>query len=204
MFKKITPGWLYYHLRTFVEQVVVFHPFRIPSVYPLRFYPGGRITTFIFGLFCSVLIYLPLIFFFLAGVANGVWMPEAFIITIFGIAFGTIYRSIQDDSCTYLIFDNQNLDFVTYGFYEKTIERIEHSQFSGLTLLKSNVRGTKNYKICLVLNDGRILLLRLNLFEQKTKKQMDAFSQAFRTSILQNVSGMPINDHNFSWGGSTS
>jgi hypothetical protein len=188
-------SWLFYHIVCLVEILLIFQPFHFRSTTTFR--PGAPIAYFIFSLVCNLIIYLPIVGMVGTWINIGQFEPGFLIVTIFGLFFGGIFRSVTDNSIVLLSFDGFKMEFVTYGFYEKKIEQIPIDEIEGLTMIETSTYAYPNFKICLVLDDGRLILLYLTIFKKKAERKLNELTNLLRLKSLQNPGGDPINDMNY-------
>ncbi len=195
MNNKITFSWLVYHLRTFLELIFVFHPFkRIGNNLPMVCIPNGSIGTFLFAVVTSLIIDLPLILFIANIINAGVLIPELFIVSIFGIVFGTIFRNIQARMVSHVHIDEHKLALTYFGFYKKEVTIFERDELKNMVLIKEKYRNTKNYKVCIELVDGRQLMLELTIFKQRAERILNTYRKALHLLVSDPSKKQIIND----------
>ncbi|MGQ1787587.1 MULTISPECIES: hypothetical protein [unclassified Saccharicrinis] len=198
MNKLISLRWFKYHLGTFLDLIVVFHPFRrIGTKVPLVCIPNNLLSTFVFAMVSSLIIYVPVILF-VANYANaGLIIPEFFIVTIFGVIFGTIFRSIQSNMVSVIQIDRHQLTLTHYGFYKKETTVIKRDQLKTMVLMKEKYRGTKNYKICVETSDGRHVMLKLTIFKKSAENILNTYRNALGLLVSNPSEKQIINDAHF-------
>jgi hypothetical protein len=188
-------SWLIYHIVCLVEILLIFQPLRFRSTTSFR--SGAPIAYFIFSLVWNLIIYLPIVGMVGTWINIGQFEPGFLIVTIFGLFFGGIFRSVSDNSIVLLSFDGFKMEFVTYGFYEKMIEQIPIDEIEGLTMIETSTYAYPNFKICLVLDDGRLILLYLTIFKKKAERKLNELTNLLRLKSLPYSGGNPINDMNY-------
>lgn len=196
--KKLSLSWLFYYLLSFIEMAIVFCPFRLRvRLIPATFRPVAPIASFLFPFVISLLIYAPVVFFVLILINTGLASTELFIVSGFGLVFGTIFRIIQHQSACIIRYDGDILSYKTYGFYEKSREEIPKSHLLGLRRFQTKSRNTKNYKVCIELQDERIILLKVTIFEKKSIRLLEKYCSLFNLKeIKTSRTTEPINDYN--------
>jgi len=193
--KYLSLSWLKYHLLTLLQLIIVFHPFRIKSNrLPIVLIPYGAIPTFLFALVSSLLIYLPLVLFIGLAINANILAPELFIVSAFGLIFGTIFRSIQGKSISHIHVYRHELILTFFGFYEKEVEIIRRDKWEGLVLYKEKYRSTKNFKVCLQLDDGRQVMLELTIFGKRAKRKLYSLGKILKLKEINPQQMQIIND----------
>lgn len=202
--KNLTSSWLKYHLFSFLNLILVFHPFRIKSErLPMVFTPNGAFHTFLFSLVTSIIIFLPIVLFIGNAINADILVPELFIVTVFGLIFGTIFRSIQGKSACHIHIFRHEFILTLFGFYKKEIEVFSKSKWEGLVLYKEKFRSTKNYKVCLQLDDGRQVMLVLTIFAKKADKQLKSLCRILGLEEISPIKREIINDGHIHLGNSS-
>ncbi|MFY0652035.1 MAG: hypothetical protein JXQ96_08390 [Cyclobacteriaceae bacterium] len=183
--KALTLRWIGYHLLTLARFLYLYQPFRLQNRFaPVRFTPGGAWPVFIFSGVCCLLIFGPILIFILSITSSGIVVPELFIVSVFGFVFSIFFRSAQSKSASHIYFDGQDIFFTIFGFYEEHVEVIDKNDVRGLQSIKQNLKGTHNYKICLLLDDNRLLLIRLTISAGKAKHLLTKYSELFDTEMI--------------------
>ena len=199
--KNLSLNWLKYHLLTIPRLIFVFHPFRIKSDrLPIVLIPYGAIPTFLFALVSSLIIYLPLILFIGNAINANIIIPELFIVSAFGIVFGIIFRNIQGKSACQIQIYRHELVLTFYGFYKEEVEVFSKDKWEGLVLYKEKFRSTKNYKVCLHLDDGRQVMLALTIFRKRANTKLKSLCQILKLKEINPLKRQIINDGNIQLG----
>ena len=202
--KNLTSSWLKYHLFSFLNLILVFHPFRIKSErLPMVFTPNGAFHTFLFSIVTSLLIFFPIVLFIGNAINANMLIPELFIVSAFGLVFGTIFRSIQSRSACHIHIFRHELILTLFGFYKKEIEVFSKNKWEGLVLYKEKFRSTKNYKVCLQLDDGRQVMLILTIFAKKAQKRLNLLCRTLGLKEMSPKQRQIINDGHIHLGNSS-
>jgi len=197
--QKMTTQWFGYHLKTFPELIWVFNPFKtIGKSIPGFFIPHGRVMIFLFSLFSTCMIYIPVFSLLIVFIVKKVLIPELFIVSIFGFAFGTIFRSVQAEDTSVVFVDRSELKIIIYGFFAKKIYPFRINKLVGIILYKNKYRSTKNYKICVQLDDGRQVLLKLTIFHKKAIRYLNNYHELLGLSVIEPPKRRIINDNRIS------
>ncbi len=167
---------------------------------PVTIIPYGGLPTFIFSLIISLIIYLPVVLFLLQAAGTGNPSFELFIVSGFGLIFGTIFRSIQGQSISRIIVDWDELELTFFRFEGMEVESFPRANWEGLSIFKDNVRGTNNFKVCLILNDGRQVMLEHSIFKKRAEKMLKIYTQILGLKEIQPPEKQIVNDGNFHFG----
>lgn len=201
--KKISLQWLQYHLISFIELVFAFHPFRWRNnTLPIICTPVSAFPTFLFSTVINAIIYLPLVIFIGNYINTNILITELFIISVFGLLFGTIFRAIQG-KISYISINNAELKIMSYGFYEKEITLFKRNELAGIVLFKDKFKGTKNFKICIELFEKQQIMLELTMFEKKANKLMKYYCKTLNLKVVNGSKKEILNDGNFTISGSS-
>ncbi|MEQ9290118.1 MAG: hypothetical protein RIG77_24520 [Cyclobacteriaceae bacterium] len=194
--RALSTKWLSYHLITLARFLYLFQPIRLNNIHlPVQFAPGGFWGTFLLSLVSCLFIFVPIIAFVLNITNAGVVLPELFIVSAFGLVFSIIYRSVQGEGATYLYFDGHDLFYTTFGFYESHTEVFDRKRINGVVKVKHNSKGTTNYKLCLEVEDGRLIMLRMTFFEKKADQLLVRYCELFTVRHIENPdTNKPDND----------
>jgi hypothetical protein len=190
--------WLAYHLLTLARFLYLYLPIRLNNKHlPVQFTPGPVWGVFVLSLVGCILIFMPVLAFVLTFTSTGALHPEWFAVSVIGFLFSIVYRGLQGSSVTHLFFDGDDLFFTTYGFYEATTEVIDKTEIEGIVLMFTQFKATKNYKLCVKLEDGRLILLRITLSEHKAEELQERYCELFGVGKAVDISQKsPVNDIN--------
>lgn len=193
--KNLSLSWLKYHLTTLLRLIIIFQPFRIKSNrLPIVLIPYGAIPTFLFALVSSLIILLPLVLFIANAINANILVPELFVVSAFGLIFGTIFRSMQGKSISHIRAYRHEMILTFFGFYKKEEEIFRRDKWEGLVLYKEKYRSTKNYKVCLQLDDGRQVMLELTIFRKRAERQLTSLCQILGLKEMEPMQRQIIND----------
>ncbi|SMO52871.1 hypothetical protein SAMN06265379_102273 [Saccharicrinis carchari] len=195
MYKKISLNWFKYHLVTFLDLIIAFHPFRkIGSRLPLVCIPNGGFITFVFSTVTALIIYVPVILFVVNAINTGILIPEFFIVFIFGVVFGSIFRYIQAEMVSRVDVDQHRLKLTYFGFFKKEVTIFKREELKQMVLIKEKYRNTKNYKVCVELNGGRQIMLELTIFRRRAHRILNKYKEALRLPVSDPSQKNIIND----------
>jgi hypothetical protein len=94
--------------------------------------PNGAFSTFLFASVSSLIIYFPIVLFIGNAINAGIWIPELFIVSAFGLVFVTVFRSIQGKFVSHIHIYRHELILTFYRFYEKEVEVFNRKEWSGV------------------------------------------------------------------------
>ena len=197
MLKKLfTLQWLAYHIITLFDFAFRLNPIRVnANRLPLILIPGGSLLSSIFSLTSILLIFLPVIVNTAFFLNDQQFVYELLFISLFGLFFSIVFRSVQQEMMTLIVYHRRQLRLTDYGFFEKKIETIKQQELKELIVINKKYRGTRNYKLCVVLSDGRIVLLKLTTNFKKIEKAKALYMQFMQLKVSEQIpSGKPIND----------
>ena len=194
--------WIKYHFWVLWILLFQYHPFQFKNYkIPAHFKPLPKIGTFIFVIVCQICIYLPVFLFVGTAINVGLFIPGVFIISIFGFAFSILFRYTLSDKATFINYDGKDVKYQVFGFYQLEEQIFKKDDLKSVVRLRHNFRGTNNHKVCLELQDGRLILLYLTIWKRKVMRKLEEISTLMNLPVNPHpTNGSPINDVNVSLG----